>query len=60
VPRGKDCLPVALRAADCLAEHPHSVLRPPLPPPTATTTAEASEGSGGGGGGGAAAKRRET
>jgi len=26
-------MPVALAAADCLAEHPGSVLRPP-PPPT--------------------------
>lgn len=34
VPKGNDCLPLALAAADCLAEHPHSVLRPPevVPP----------------------------
>ena len=48
VPRGKDCLPVALRAADCLAEHPHSVLRPPPPPSPLLPAGEERSGSGGG------------
>jgi hypothetical protein len=47
VPKGNDCLPLALAAADCLAEHPHSVLRPPEAPPQGEAAAGVGDGAGG-------------